>query len=258
MKRKRITQLLAALAWLAVVSSTLPPRSLGAAFETEATGESSSRRWSADESSPRPPIEPHLAGLGAREVGCLAACQWLPASMLRQRGQTISRIYCQQPEPQRQAAQAVVTFLNLQAAHQEDVGAAASLRAYYGRIALSQQQLLLEEGETLTARQAQKQQQLMEEGFAAGLDLSSLQRQTFDWQDSRLQLESEDDRLRQLLARLVGIDYRADQFCLEPLTVQPAELDEHGLVAWALSQRRDLQACAAVRSDQRTFGPAGR
>lgn len=180
--------------------------------------------------------------LGAREIGCQAAQRWNPAIGLRQRAQTIQRLYCEQSQSKRQAANGIAQFLCLQACHQEDLAAAAAMRAYYSRIGIAEQKVFVSTGQQVVSSQQAKQSRLIEQGLAAGVDLSSLDRQHIDLTDQLLQAESQDDQLRRLLSGLTGVDYRVEERILEPLVVEQQILDCDALVATAICDRYDLQS----------------
>lgn len=180
--------------------------------------------------------------LDAREVACQAACRWPPALGLRQRAHTVRQLFCNDALPTRQAASAVATFLQLQAAHQEDIGAASAMRAYYSQIGIAEQQQWIHAAGEAIELQEQKQHSLMEQGLAAVVDLSSLQRKNLDLQDQWLQSVSQLRQLRKALNGLTGREIELGDFKLEPLTVQAMDLDCHLLVAQAFRERADLLA----------------
>ncbi|MEZ6137800.1 MAG: hypothetical protein R3C53_23175 [Pirellulaceae bacterium] len=192
--------------------------------------------------------------IGGREIGCSAAQNWRIAQVLRARGRTLVRLYASEGECARAAAQTLSNFLNLQAAQQEDVGAAAGMRAYYSRIAIAKQLQILDDSFELIDLEEKKQQALMEKGLAAGTDLSSFARQRIDLQDQRLQLQSQDLQLRSLLAQLTGFDYACADVHQEPLEVRIQPLDCIGLQQAAMQQRQDLRGwkllagCISVES----------
>lgn len=194
-----------------------------------------------------------LDSLGAHEIGCQAAKNWQPSAALRQRAQTILRQYRDDCEKKRQAANAMACFLQLQASHQQDIGAGTAMRAYYSRIAISLQQELIAVGQQMVDDQSKKQDQLLKQGIAAALDLTSLQRQRIDLQDSGVQAAAQDEQLRNTLYALTDIDYDSCQCLVEPLTIIPSELDCQCLVHFAMSNRRDLYAwqylCSQVNED---------
>jgi hypothetical protein len=180
--------------------------------------------------------------LGAREIGCQAALRWQPAIGLKQRAQTIQRLYCEEDQCKRQAANGLAQFLCLQASHQEDLAAATAMRAYYSRIGIDEQKKLIARGKQAVSAQLSKQNKLIDQGLAAGVDLSSLERQNFDLEDQLLQAESQDDQLRRLLTGMTEIDYKVEHKILEPLVVEKQTLDCDALVAMALRNRFDLQS----------------
>lgn len=191
--------------------------------------------------------------LGAREVGCCAAQRWKPALGLKQRAQTIQRLYCQQSETKRQAAAGIAQFLNLQAYHQEDLAAATAMRAYYSRIGIAEQQKAITTGSEAVDLQRSKQERLMAQGLPAAIDLTSLDRQQIDLKDQSLQASAQDDQLRRLISGMTCIDYQTDQRALEPLVIEPTQLNCDALVALGLRDRYDLQAwrclCQNINED---------
>lgn len=191
--------------------------------------------------------------LGARELGCQAAQRWMPAIGLKQRAQTVHRLYIDQPESKRQAAAGIVQFLCLQAYHQEDLAAATAMRSYYSRIGIAEQKLFIDLGQQAVALARVKQQKLLEQGLPAGVDLSSLDRQGIDLQDQLLQANAQDDQLRRLLSSMTCVDYAVEDRTLEPLVIEASELDCDCMVANALRERYDLQAwrclCKSINED---------
>lgn len=180
--------------------------------------------------------------LGARELACCAASRWQPAIGLKQRAQTVQKLYSEQKASQRQAAGGIIQFLCLQAYHQEDLAAATVMRAYYTRIGIALQQHAISAAVDAIELQNRKQDRLLEQGLPAGVDLSSLDRQRLDLQEQSLQAAAHDDQLRRLISAMTGVDYLTDQISLEPLIVEGAELDCDALVAIGLRDRYDLQA----------------
>ncbi|MEM7475032.1 MAG: hypothetical protein AAF483_08565 [Planctomycetota bacterium] len=185
--------------------------------------------------------QPPCMTLGGHDIGCLASDQWIPADVLRQRGRTIVQAYCDQDDEQRRAACALATFLNIQAEHQEDIGAAAALRAYYSRIAMAEQIRLTMESQRYIEQEAKKQQAAQEMGLPATTDLTSFSRLRFEVRDNQLQIQSKDRQLRNVLSELTGVNYESSQICQEKLEVQVADLDCERLKAVALQLRQDLR-----------------
>lgn len=238
------------LAWSLAAWTTSSQQS-GFADETKPEIDSSSRRFGSAALSSLPglgstPKQPEITisvePLDAREVGCLAACRWHPAIGLKQRAQTIQRLFCQDSLENQQASRAIARFLHFQAAFQEDIGAASAMRTYYSQIGvLEQQKWMVAAGESVE-RQQQKQQSLMDQGFAAGIDLSWLQRKNLDLQDNWLQTDSQLRQLQKLLTSLTGLDFSTSSWICEPLVIQANTLNCELLVAQALRQRCDLLA----------------
>jgi hypothetical protein len=183
-----------------------------------------------------------MQSLGAREVGCRSAMNWQPARTLRSRAATTQSLYCDQSECKQQAAAAIARFLSLHAAAQEDIAAASAMRAYYTRIALALQLEKVAAGTKAINDQQAKQKSLMEQGNAAGVDLSLLERQLMDVEDRRLQIVSQDDQLRRLLLGLASIDYESGSCAVEPLSIERSMLDCDSLIRQALASRHDLMA----------------
>ncbi|MEM8733058.1 MAG: hypothetical protein AAGG44_02475 [Planctomycetota bacterium] len=181
-----------------------------------------------------------MPAIGGRDIACRTAQNWLPAQVLRQRGRTLVQLYCEEDECERRAAAALARFLDYQARHQEDIGAASALKAYYSRIALSEQLDLLERSLAYVDNEAEKQEVAMEEGLPAGVDLSSFERRRLEIEDKRIQLLSQDRQLRCLLAQLSGYDYELGRVRHEDLVVVSVALDCVNLKAFALMQRQDL------------------
>jgi hypothetical protein len=217
--------------------------------ETEPNDRYSSRRWEQPDllsleqqviAIRLPAKTAELRPLGAREIACLAACRWHPAKSLRQRADTIQRLFCNEPHSSRQGAAVVVSFLQAQAAHQEDLGAASAMRAYYSSIGVGEQQHWIDAGTRAVELMDQKQHSLLDQGLAAGIDLSSLQRKELDLLDQKLQAESQLRQLQDLLTGLTGLDCELSGYLVEPLAIQETELDCEALVAQAFRQRCDL------------------
>ncbi len=202
---------------------------------------------------PSPPTFSQGLPLGARELGCQAAQRWMPAIGLKQRAQTVHRLYLDQPESKRQAAAGIVQFLCLQAYHQEDLAAATAMRSYYSRIGIAEQKQFIALGQQAVTMARGKQQKLLEQGLPAGVDLSSLERQDIDLQDQLLQANAQDDQLRRLLASMTCVDYAVEDRILEPLVIEATELDCDCMVAIAIRDRYDLQAwrclCKSINED---------
>jgi hypothetical protein len=200
----------------------------------------------ADPSATR--VEPWRQPLDGRRVACLSACQWWPARALRHRASTVRQIYQTAQPRMQQTANWLACFLELQAAHQEDLGAASALRAYYSRIGLYEQQALIEAGRKAVDLQQSKQQRLADRGLGVGFDFSSLERKRLDLQEQQLEVDYSDRQLRELLCSLSGLDYQVSQMEVEPLLIQAAQLDREALSAIAIRDRFDLQAWRYLRS----------
>lgn len=194
------------------------------------------------ESSPTIVDAVSLEVLGGREIACLAAQRWLPAELLRTRAQGLVQIYCEQDECKRQAAGALSSFLRLQAEHQQNIGAASGLRAYYTRIAIAEQLELTEASLKLIESESERQTALQQAGLSAGTDLTSFERLRLEVSDQRLQLQSQDRQLRGLLAQLTGRDYDASSVRQEQLEIFESSIDIQRLQSIALAQRKDLAA----------------
>lgn len=182
--------------------------------------------------------------LGGRDIACRAAQNWLPADVLRQRGRTLVQLYCDKDECERQAAQALAHFLNLQAKHQEDIGAASALKAYYTRIAIHEQLGLTQESLEYLKREEDKQAEARREGLPAGTDLSSFERHRLEIRDKQLQLRSQDRQLRCLLAQIAKYNYESSQVTQEQLVVVAVDTECERLKQVALRQRNDLAGWA--------------
>ncbi|MBX3423502.1 MAG: hypothetical protein KF752_18255 [Pirellulaceae bacterium] len=236
---------LLAVYWLVIVmaSGWFGPSML--AGEGELTDQLSSRRWATDHQGALEPAANEYSGqlpLGAREVGCASAGCWKPALLLRQRAQTVIRLYSDDRAAKRQAASMLARFLQLHAAYQEDIGAASAMRPYYSRIALQLQLQCIDQAVQATDLQMAKQHKLMDNGLAAGADLTALDRQRLDLEEQRLQAEARDRQLREIVHSLSGLDYAQGQCIVEPLSVQPQQLDCQCLALLAVRERCDMQA----------------
>lgn len=179
--------------------------------------------------------------LDGREIACLSARHWIPADILRQRGRTVTQLFCEEDACSREAAQALAYFLRLQAQHEEDLGAASALRAYYTRIALREQLELTDESMQLIDSETDKQRAAQEGGLPAGTDRSAFERHRIEILDNRVQIVSKDRQLRCLLSELTRIDYAMSDVCLERLEVFETELNNEILKQQALEARQDLR-----------------
>ena len=185
-----------------------------------------------------------IAGMSVdgRDIGCRAANQWIPSDILRARARMLVQAFCEEDGCSRQAAQVLANFLCMQAQHQEDIGAASAMRAYYTRVALVEQRSILASSLSLVHSEEQAQAAIQEGGLAAGTDLSSFERLRIEITDKRLVMESQERQLRCLLSQLTGLNYAMDEVRHEQLEVFEASLDCDRLKAFALSMRHDLRA----------------
>lgn len=180
--------------------------------------------------------------LDGRQIGCRSAQEWIPSDVLRSRARTLIQAYCDEDKRARCAAQILANFLYMQASHQEDIGAATAMRAYYTRIAIAEQQMLTEESLRLIDSEAQKQGAIREGGLSAGTDLSSFDRLRLEIRDQQLLIQSQDRQLRCLLAQLTGYDYDIACARMEILEVFESSLDCERLKQRALANRKDLKS----------------
>jgi hypothetical protein len=207
-------------------------------------------------SATEPPvqIEPPIASVSempivdGRTIGCRSAQNWRPSELLRMRGRTLVQLYCEEDDCARSAAHTLASFLSLQASFQDDIGAATAMRAYYTRIAITEQLSLAAESLEFLNLQGERQQALMERGSAATTDLSAFERQRIEILDQRLQLEAQDRQLQSLLEQLTKLDYISGDVHQERLEVFPNALNCERLERWALSQRQDLNAWKLLAS----------
>ena len=179
--------------------------------------------------------------IDGRDIACRAAQNWIPATTLRARARTLVQLYCDADECEQQAACALSRFLHMQASHQEDIGAASALRAYYTRIAIAEQMAIASESMQLVDSEEDKQEAIQQGGLPAGTDLTGFERQRIKILDGQLQIGLQDRQLRSLLAQLTGLDYATDQVSQEELDVIPTSLDCPNLQQRALSTRHDIQ-----------------
>lgn len=181
--------------------------------------------------------------LDGRSIACRSAQNWIPADLLRSRARTIQRLYCdEKDECARQAAAAMSKFLHMQASHQEDIGAASALRAYYTRIALAEKLALTSDTLQLISEEESKQIALQSRGLAAATDMSSFDRNRFEVTDNQLLITTQDRRLRCVLSELTGVDYEMSSILQEQLEVYRCALDVPGLKQIALQQRKDYRS----------------
>lgn len=180
--------------------------------------------------------------IDGRNIGCRSAQRWLPADVLRQRGRTLVRMFCdEKDECVRRAAFDLQHFLELQAQHQEDIGAASALRAYYTRISLKEQLALTQTFLARVELEATKQQAAQDGGLPAGTDLTSFERSRIEIRDKQLQILSKDRQLRCLLAEIADAEYGMYEICAEELLIQICPVDCQALKQIGLSTRKDLR-----------------
>ncbi len=190
-----------------------------------------------------------LPVVDGRDISCRAAQNWTPAQVLRARGRTVVQVYCDEDECSQQAARSLAIFLNMQANHQEDIGAASALRAYYTRIAIQEHLLLTVESLSLLDSEKGKQQAAQEGGLPAGTDLSDFERQRIAIEDQQLQLQSQERQLRKLLAQLARVDYAMDSVRQEALEVIDNSLNCERLKTIALATRHDIRGWAYLAGE---------
>ena len=111
--------------------------------------------------------------LDGRDIACRAARNWIPSDLLRMRACTVLRLHGdEKDEDKRCAAFALAQFLRIQACHQEDIGAASALRAYYTRIALAEKQALTLATLRMINEEDAKHEALRAQGFSAAVDVN--------------------------------------------------------------------------------------
>lgn len=175
------------------------------------------------------------------DIACRAAQNWIPSDLLRQRARTIIQLYCEEDECQRQAAAVLARFLCMQAKHQEDIGAASALKAYYTRIGLAEQLSLTYDSLRFIDEESAKQDAAQEGGLPAGTDLSSFERHRIEVKDNQIQILSKDRQLRCLIAQLSQVDYAMADASQESLDIMEVSLDCQRLKQIALATRNDLR-----------------
>jgi hypothetical protein len=190
----------------------------------------------------------HVGLLDSRSVACRAANEWLPAKQLRQHAHSVQRLYCEEDDCTRQAANAIVRFLHLQADHQQDVAAAIALRAYYSLTALEEQAILLKQSDAELQKQRERQAALQQKGQAAAVDLTSLDREAITLNLQRIQLQQRGRQLKQALNDATRMHYDWDASAIEPLEVREQVLDNEYLQRFALAHRHDLLALQSLSS----------
>lgn len=194
-----------------------------------------------------PPIESFNL-IDSRSVACQAASEWLPAKQLRQHAQSVQQLYREEDDCTRQAANAIAKFLQLQAEHQQDLAAAIALRGYYARAAIAEQFELLKESNAELLKQRERQSALQQKGLAAGIDLTSLDREAITSNLQRIQLQQRDRQLRQALNDATRVQYDWQASTIEPLEVRAQTLDSEYLARFAVGHRHDLLALQCLSS----------
>ena len=193
--------------------------------------------------------------IDSRSVACRAASEWLPAKQLRQHAQAVQQLYCKEDACTRQAANTIARFLQLQADHQQDLAAAMALRGYYARAAISEQFELLKQLNDALQKQRERQAAIQQQGLAAAVDLTSLDREAITLNLQRILLEQRERQLRESLNEATHPQYAWRDSTLEPLEVREQTLDIAYLEHFALGHRHDLLALKCL-SDQINSGTA--
>lgn len=183
-----------------------------------------------------------------REIACLTAQNWTPAHALRARGRTVIRAFRNEDKPSRVAAAAVNKFMHMQAAHQEDIGAGTALRAYYTRIVLADQMVLLGDSLVFSSDQQGKQTALRDQGVGSNIDRTQFERKRIELLDKAAQLDSQDRRLQQLLEHMANRPLDTSGPGLEILEIRRQLLDCNSLVEFAYCNRCDLRGTVYLRS----------
>lgn len=187
------------------------------------------------------PLPIDVQVLDGHDIACRAARNWIPADILRARAKAVVQAYCEEDDCARRAAAVLSHFLHMQALHQEDIGAASALRAYYTRISLEEQLEIVRQSREYVDQEALRQHAIQDRGLAAGADLSSFDRLRLELEDKRLQLLSQDRQLRCVLAQLAKVDYDMDAVQQEQLEVFECSLDCERLKQLAFANRYDLR-----------------
>lgn len=180
--------------------------------------------------------------LESRGVACRAASEWMPAKQLRQHATATQELYREGDECERQAANAIARFLQQQADHQQDVAAAIALRAYYVHSAIGEQFQLAKKSVAALEEQRERQLAIVEKGFAAAIDLTSLDREAITLRLQRLQLEQRSRQVTDSLNDAMRLKYDWLTSQTEPLEVRIQSIDADYLVQFALTHRSDLLA----------------
>ncbi len=189
-----------------------------------------------------PPTPAASLFIESRSVACRAASEWMPAKQLRQHATATQELNCDGDDCTLQAANAIARFLRQQADHQQDMAAAIALRGYYTHAAINEQFELARKSVAALAEQRERQLAIIEKGFAAAIDLTSLDREAITLQLQRLQLEHRDRQVTESLndAMRLNYDWRSSE--TEPLEVRIQSIDANYLVQFALTHRSDLLA----------------
>ncbi len=184
-----------------------------------------------------------LATADARDIACAAGRNWLPAIQLRQHAKALDQLYCNERDDcTRQSVRALSQFLRQQAEHQQDVGSANALKAYYSLAGTNAQLVLLAESDAQIAAKKEQQNKLMQQGIAAAVDLTSFDREQIDLNVQQLQLQQRLKQLAQSLVELGNAQIDWTSAHLEELDIQPSAVDLEYLQQFALSHRHDLAA----------------
>lgn len=176
------------------------------------------------------------------QMGCLGAKHWTPSAILRSRAKAIIQLYCDEDECSRHAAAVLANFLRMEACHQEGIGAASAMRGYYTRIGLADQLALNSESKEAIRGADSKQQALLDQGLAAGVDRTEFDRLLLEVRGAELEILSKDRKLQSLLSELCKVDYPMNGIQQEPLEVVESSLDCAALQSIALATRMDLKA----------------
>ncbi len=186
---------------------------------------------------------PSATAVDARDVACSAGQNWMPAIQLKTHAKSLEDLYCGERDAcTRQAVQAISLWLRLQAERQQDVGAAAALRAYYTLAAIKLQQELVAVSQSMLNSRREQQDQLMQQGAAAAMDLTSFDREQIALNLRQLQLEQSVSQLSQSLNELTRSPDDWSAAGLEPLEIRAAAVETLQLTHLAMANRQDLIA----------------
>lgn len=180
--------------------------------------------------------------LSGTEVACRAANNWSPSRTLRSRGTTVVNAFCDEDQCSRAAAAAINRFLHTLAAHQEDIGAASALRAYYSRIVIADQLVIVANSIEFAEQQRASQRALVARGVSSSLDTTELDRKHIGLLDKAASLNSRDAQLSKLLMHLSATHFDAAGPGLEVVEIQPQLLNCSALVDYAVATRCDINA----------------